>query len=457
MERPANVRSAVILAAGQGNRFWPFNEVRNKCAFPAANIPVVRRLVQMLHSVGITHIVVVVSHLSASVRAALAGLEFPVAIVEVGSGTGTAGSLLAGLRLLDDEPFLVLYGDTVVTEASVRAVMQTDARAAALVTPMPPGEGTLWYSAGVEDGVIRTIVGHDADGTVRLCGLFLLRREIEPYLVNNPGIMKSVPVGGMPPLEADLAQSLAEMPGEIAAVNARDFVVDVDKPWHGLEANLRLAHADTALLTENHIHPTARVHESAEINGFVKVGAGSVIGPRVVIGGNTVIGCNTVVTNGAILRGHNIVGNGCRVSDYCLVGEGSVVGDRCIVGHGAELDGVLLEGAYLYHYCEISGIVGQSVDIGAATVCGTLRFDDGLAEHRIGGRRERPAFGANASYFGDFCRTGVNVITMPGVKIGCYSCVGAGIVVYQDVPSRTLVLLKQETVSRPWGPERYGW
>jgi bifunctional UDP-N-acetylglucosamine pyrophosphorylase/glucosamine-1-phosphate N-acetyltransferase len=54
-------------------------------------------------------------------------------------------------------------------------------------------------------------------------------------------------------------------------------------------------------------------------------------------------------------------------------------------------------------------------------------------------------------------RTGVNVITQPGVKIGAYSCVGPGIVVYTDVPSRKLLLLKQEIVERDWGPERYGW
>jgi bifunctional UDP-N-acetylglucosamine pyrophosphorylase/glucosamine-1-phosphate N-acetyltransferase len=121
------------------------------------------------------------------------------------------------------------------------------------------------------------------------------------------------------------------------------------------------------------------------------------------------------------------------------------------------MDGTMFDGAYLYHYCEIAGLVGTSVDIGAATVCGTLRFDDGLAEHRVKGRRERPLQEANATYFGDYSRTGVNVITMPGVKIGAYSCIGAGIVVYEDVPNRTLMLLKQETVTRPWGPERYGW
>jgi bifunctional UDP-N-acetylglucosamine pyrophosphorylase/glucosamine-1-phosphate N-acetyltransferase len=117
----------------------------------------------------------------------------------------------------------------------------------------------------------------------------------------------------------------------------------------------------------------------------------------------------------------------------------------------------MFDGAYLYHYCEIAGVVGQSVDIGAATVCGTLRFDDAETIHRIKGRREFPAHGADSTYFGDFSRTGVNVITQPGVKIGAYTCIGAGVVVYEDVPSRKLILLKQELVEKDWGPERYGW
>jgi UDP-N-acetylglucosamine diphosphorylase / glucose-1-phosphate thymidylyltransferase / UDP-N-acetylgalactosamine diphosphorylase / glucosamine-1-phosphate N-acetyltransferase / galactosamine-1-phosphate N-acetyltransferase len=134
-----------------------------------------------------------------------------------------------------------------------------------------------------------------------------------------------------------------------------------------------------------------------------------------------------------------------------------VLGARCVVGHGAEIAGVQFEGSYLWHYCEIYGVVGQAVDIGAATVCGTLRFDDGVARQRVAGRVEIPEWGGNATYFGDFSRTGVNVITQPGVRIGAYACVGAGVVLAEDVPDRTLRILKQETIDRPWGPERYGW
>ena len=43
-----------------------------------------------------------------------------------------------------------------------------------------------------------------------------------------------------------------------------------------------------------------------------------------------------------------------------------------------------------------------AVDIGAASVCGTLRFDDGDTPHTIAGRREVPRHGANASFLGDY-------------------------------------------------------
>jgi bifunctional UDP-N-acetylglucosamine pyrophosphorylase/glucosamine-1-phosphate N-acetyltransferase len=46
---------------------------------------------------------------------------------------------------------------------------------------------------------------------------------------------------------------------------------------------------------------------------------------------------------------------------------------------------------------------------------------------------------------------------MPGVKTGAYSCVGPGVILYQDLPERQLVLARQELVFKDWGPERYGW
>jgi bifunctional UDP-N-acetylglucosamine pyrophosphorylase/glucosamine-1-phosphate N-acetyltransferase len=440
---------------------WPFAEVRNKCAMPIANVPNVRRLHDSLSRIGIERTAVVLGYGAGSVRHALRDAVVPAIFVDQATGGGTAGAALAGLRALGGGPALIVCGDVVVSETDLLRVAEapgaTGSAGAVLVDPMGREPGSDWYAAHLDGCRLAQIVGHEDGAETRWSGIVAVGTGFADVLEANPGRMLTVPVGGMPPMEPDLAQSINDWDADVVAVTAQDEVVDLDKPWHVIRANALTAQRMTTALTGPAIHPNARVDESAEISGHVVLGAGSEIGKRVVIEGPVIVGEGTRIVNGAILRGGNVIGDRTRVSDYCLVDARSVVGHDCIVGHGAEIDGTMFDWAYLYHYCEISGLVGHSVDIGAATVCGTLRFDDRHAEHRVKRRRERPSCEANATYYGDHSRTGVNVITMPGVKIGAYSCVGAGIVVYEDVPSRTLTLLKQETVSRPWGPERYGW
>jgi bifunctional UDP-N-acetylglucosamine pyrophosphorylase/glucosamine-1-phosphate N-acetyltransferase len=304
------------------------------------------------------------------------------------------------------------------------------------------------------------VQGHGRGGSYRLCGLYALRREALPVLERHPGLMTHVPVGGMPALEAELAESLATLADEgreVLAVVHDGYFVDLDKPWQILEANARVLADEGRRLTECRIAEGCQVSDDAEIHGHLVMAPGSQIGRRVVVHGNLWLGPGASVTNGAIVGGDTVIGADARVRDYSLVGSHSSLGARALLGHGAEFDGVLLDGAYLYHYCEIDGVLGAAVDIGAASVCGTLRFDDADTPHTIDGRREIPRHGANASFLGDYSRTGVNAILMPGVKVGAYSCVGPGVILYDDLPERRLILAKQELVVKEWGPEKYGW
>src|SRR5437868_6119046 len=106
------ITSAILLAAGSGTRVWPYNEVRNKCALPVANVPNIRRLADSLHEIGVTRLVVAVGTHGGSVRHALLGAKARVEFVEPPVGSGTAGAVRAGLTVLDDARFLVVYGDT---------------------------------------------------------------------------------------------------------------------------------------------------------------------------------------------------------------------------------------------------------------------------------------------------------------------------------------------------------
>ncbi|MER3402252.1 MAG: nucleotidyl transferase [Armatimonadota bacterium] len=459
------MRTAVLLCAGVSQRFWPYNEVRNKVAIPVMNRPNVRHLAESLITCGIERLIVVVGAFEASVRSALHGLSVPVAYIRQNPASGTADAVLSALPLVGEEPFLVVYGDVATPADTFRQLIQahqaSEAIASVVCQPYLPGHDPRdWIGGLVHDGRLVRVEAHSSDTTHRLGGLYAFHPTIREALHAHSGLMTSVPVGGMPPIEAELAQTvqtLLEHGHAVPAVEPVGFLVDIDKPWHIWEANVRWLEWHAQQLERDQIGKGVQIDDSAEITGRIIAEDGAEIGKRVFIHGNAFIGRHSRLLNGAIVRAHVAIGARTHLSDYCLVSGATVIGNGCIVGHGAEMDGVMLDGSYLFHYCEIMGVVGQKVDIGAATVCGTLRFDDGDTLHTVRGRHERPEFGANGTYFGDFSRTGVNVITMPGVKIGTYSCVGAGIVVYEDIPSRKLVLLKQELVFKDWGPERYGW
>jgi NDP-sugar pyrophosphorylase family protein len=454
----------ILLAAGGGRKFWPYSEIRNKCAFPVANVPVVRRLAEQLLEAGVQGLVVVLGAHPGSVRAALAGLEDRVEYVDQPRAEGTADAVVRALDRTGDDPFLAACGDIVTTPETIAALVEAGrggtAPGCAVVQPLGAERPGDWITARVRDGALTEFEGHGRGGSHRLCGLYAFQPGAVPFLRANPGIMTHVPVGGMPAPEAEIAESLARMEAAglpTAILEPVGFLVDLDKPWHILEATHQVLVDLSRRTPESRIAGGARVADSAEIHGKLVLAPGAEIGERVVVRGDLWLGPGAAVTNGAMVGPRCMLGAGARVRDYALVGRDSVLGPQALCGHGAEFDGALMEGAYLYHYCEIYGVVGARVDIGAATVCGTLRFDDGAAVHRVQGRPEQPLHGANASYLGDYSRTGVNAVLMPGVKVGVYSCVGPGVVLYEDLPSRQLVRVKQDLERRPWGPERYGW
>ncbi len=80
--------------------------------------------------------------------------------------------------------------------------------AAALVQPLGNERPQDWLIAHTEGEQLVGVEGHGRGGGYRLCGVYALRTDAVGLLRDNPGVMHSVPVGGMPPPEAELAQSL---------------------------------------------------------------------------------------------------------------------------------------------------------------------------------------------------------------------------------------------------------
>lgn len=459
------MQTAVVLAAGSGSRLWPYGSTWAKAALPLANRPLLRRLLDHLSAVGIDRVVVVAGDLAGQVRQAAAGHP-GVTVLAAPPGGGTAGALAAALPHVSDDDWLVVYGDTLPAPADLQALIDLHRAAGepatVLAAPLDAGEHPQdWICVKVSGDRVTDLTGHPRHPYQhRLAGAFALNRRFGEYLERNPGFLHHVPTGGMPPMEPDLAGSLAlllDEAGEMPGVIAREPSPDVDKPWHLLQWNRWQAIRDCGGLSDSVIHPTARIHDGAEIAGRVMLGEGAVIGPGVVVKGNLIVGAGTTITRGALIGANCVIGEHSLVTDYARLEDATVLGSGVRVGHCAEVDGVLLDRTAALHHGEFAGLCGRNVDLGAGTLCGTLRFDDGATAHKVRGRTEWPLRFSNCAYLGDFTRTGVGAILLPGVKVGPYSAIGPGVIVTEDVPERTLLLAEQTLVRREWGPSRHGW
>lgn len=461
------INTAIILAAGEGVRAWPYTGIRQKVTVPVLNTPVVRRLALDLAALGVQNFVVVIGYRGESVRACLHDFQ-NVRFVEQRERKGPVDAALAGLADVTDDAVIVAYADIVTSRETLRDVIEifSARRASALLLTADCPEGLTASCTSVDvapDGVVRGIWPRGGAKHPRFGGVVVANTEmLRSSLLRHPGIRTNVHVGSMPPAEGELADCLEFMRKdgiEIHSVHARDFFVDVDKPWHILEANAKAGEYLFRTMDKTVISQGASIDDGADIADGARLwlGPNARIGKGCHIDGSVWLEEGASIIDGAIVGRNAFIGAGAACRDYGKVFDGSVLGPNCVVGHGAEFSGVAFDTCYLYHYGFVNGILGSHVDIGAATVCGTWRFDDGIREQIIQGRKEKPECFGDATFIGDYSRTGVNAILMPGVKVGYYTCVGAGAIVYDDVPERTLLLPKQEHTLKPWGPEHYDW
>jgi len=189
------------------------------------------------------------------------------------------------------------------------------------------------------------------------------------------------------------------------------------------------------------IHPSAIVHEGAEIGDEVAIGPYAVIGPHVRIGPRCSIGPHAVIT------GHTRIGAGNRIFQFVSLGEipqdkkyggeptrleigdNNVIREFCTFNCGTVQDaGVTRVGddnwvmayVHLAHDCQIGS---HTVFANNAQLAGHVRVDDYAI---LGGFTE----------VHQFCR------------IGAHSITALGTVVLQDVPP---FVMASDNTARPYG------
>jgi acetyltransferase-like isoleucine patch superfamily enzyme len=226
---------------------------------------------------------------------------------------------------------------------------------------------------------------------------------------------------------------------------------------------------------EMSIHPSAFIHESAQIGAGSTIGSGAVVhagtevGERCIIEDGAVLGkrprlragssaagaelaplvlesdvtvcCGAVVYAGAHIAARAIIGDQAQVRERARIGPGSVVGRASSVDFGAQVGArVLIQTGV---YVTAGSVVEDDVFLGPGV---TTTNDDTMGRHPRGEPLRGPTFRRA-------CRVGGGVVVVPGVEIGEEAFVAAGALVTKDVGAREVVMGVPARVVRHVGDE----
>jgi len=175
------------------------------------------------------------------------------------------------------------------------------------------------------------------------------------------------------------------------------------------------------------------------IDEQAKVGEGTTIYPNTTILGKTTIGKNCEIGSNSIIQ-DSVIGDNCVI--FFSVVKGSQIADDVDIGPFSHLRGDVKigKGVHIGNYVEMvrstvgsqtkighqaylgDTTVGERVNIGSGTL--TANFD-GVSKHQ--------------TIIEDEVFIGANTVLVAPVKVGKGAKTGAGAVVKQDVPEKTLV------------------
>ena len=208
------------------------------------------------------------------------------------------------------------------------------------------------------------------------------------------------------------------------------FVVPYRGQWNALKYPWHVLDIMETFLTQidgQQIADDAYIAPSASLVGDVYIGAGAKVFPGAAVVGPAYVGAGTIVGNNALIR-HSMVLDHCTVGFTTEVAR-SYVADHCDM-----------------HACRVlDSVFAPYVNFSAGCTTANLRIDRGDVPTYIKGEKinsGRDKFGA---VIGQGAFLGVDVMTMPGVKIGANTEVGPGTHVLRDLPDNKRIYVVQAT------------
>jgi len=390
---------------------------------PIAGRPVLEHLLLAIRKGGIKEIVLVVGYCHEMIESYFGegkkwGLD--LTYVRQEKLLGTANALGAAEGYIDEDYFLLVYGDLYVHTSLIKSLIQKHTKTGLASMAVVPVENPQQFGVvNMKDGFVKGIVekpkaGEDYGNLIN-AGIYVLPREIFREVSETRTSSRA---------EFELTDTLKLLieKGVPIASNVvdPDSWLDLGRPWDLLEANERA-------LKSLKLEVKGTVEKGANIIGDVVVEEGARIRSGAYLEGPILIGSGSDIGPNCYIRPFTSIGRDVRVGNACEV-KASVVFDRTHIGHLSYVG---------------DSIIGENCNLGAGTITANLRLDDGTVKVMVKSELVDSCRMKLGAIMGDNVKTGIGVNLMPGVKLGTNAWIGPGLTVYRDVGEGAFVIHRQ--------------
>lgn len=419
----------VVLAGGSSSRMWP---LREKLLLRFGTEPLLISQLRRFQAFGFQEAVIVASPTNAedvrSLATQVGGMSIRVVVQTEPKGMGDA--LLSAAPLLPARVGTAIY--VVQIHDVVEDAMHLDLLRAYHADP------TATYIAGYErqdyfpGGYLVVNLDRRITGIVEKPGA-----ENRPSNLVN--IVAHIHASADELLEAIHAEYAKDNPNDDHYERAMDVLMKeriyrvvpytgvwkaLKYPWHVLDVmEFFLGKIQGQIVAES-----AMIAKTATLVGDVFIGEGAKVFPGASIVGPAYVGAYSIVGNNALVR-NSMVLNYCNVGFTTEVAR-SYVSDNCDM-----------------HACRVlDSVFAPGVNFSAGCTTANLRIDHGHVPSVVKGQRLDTGRDKLGAVVGQGAFLSVDVMTMPGVKVGERVQVGPGTHVHQDLKDGQRIYVKQEVV-----------
>ncbi len=357
------IRQAIILAAGEGQRLKPFTTLMPKVMLPLAGKPMMEYVVNALIENGIRRLVVVIGYKKEQVQDYFASgnsrdIEIEYVVQEQQLGTAHA---LRKVKDLADDIFLVLGGDNII-EADTIAPLVASPSPTVLVKTAP--DVSRYGVVMVRDGKVIDILEKPKMMISNLVntGIYVFDRTIFDYTDD----------------ELDLPYAIRDMLSQGHTMSAREtsgIWLDAVYPWDMLSINSLILRnlaakgtdgieAGSTIIGPVSIGEKTIIRSNSYIVGPVQIGDGCEIGPSVCILPSTSIAGNVVISPFSLIE-NSIIGANVKIGPSSSLQNSIIAPGSTIKGHLVSHSGkAVVPVEDEYHQVEVGAMIGSYCELG---------------------------------------------------------------------------------------------